>query len=361
MSTFHRATVAEVTARGKGISEALLEFEDGGSGRGLVLEDLIGEVRPGDLVVANTTAMDLGLGSGGLHFVLWNLASRSVDTRGSGHIMKLRYTPLQFNVEAAEESLSIEAEGFSGVLEGIPVVTGSLHSQLLAATLGYNDACPGGRLVYVMTDGGALPAAFSDTIRFLREGGGLASVITCGHAFGGDREAVTLHGALVAARKLDRADAVIVLMGPGIVGTGSTVGFTGMEQGTAINAADSLGGRAIAIPRITFGDARDRHSGLSHHTIAALKYGACARSVISLPEMDAERTELVSGQIAEAGLAERHDVRVLDASRVLLLLDGCGFKTTVMGRSPDQEPEFFMAAGAAGILAAQMGGDSSGV
>lgn len=361
MSTFHRATVAEVKARGKGISEAVLEFEDGGSGRGLVLEELVGEVRPGDLVVANTTAVDLALGSGGFHFVLWNLASRSVDTHGSGHIMKLRYTPLQFNIEAAEESLGIEAEGFSAALDGIPVITGSLHSQLLAATLAYNDAAPGGRLVYVMTDGGALPAVFSDTIRFLREGGRLASVITCGHAFGGDREAVTLHGALAAARKLDGADAVIVLMGPGIVGTGSTVGFTGMEQGTAVNAADSLGGRPISIPRITFGDARDRHSGLSHHTVAALKYGACARSVIALPEMEAEKAGLVSGQIAEAGLAERHEVRVIDATRVPGLIEACGFKTTVMGRSPAQEPEFFMAAGAAGILAAEMGGGADEV
>jgi len=160
MSSFHRATVTDVEARGKGICEASLEFEDGGTGRGLVLEQLVGEVSPGDLVVANTTAVDLGLGSGGYHFVLWNLANRSVDTHGSGHIMKLRYTPLQFNVEAAEESLGIEADGFSKVLEGIPVVTGSLHSQLLAATLAYCDARPDGRLVYVMTDGGALPAAF---------------------------------------------------------------------------------------------------------------------------------------------------------------------------------------------------------
>ena len=361
MSSFRRATVTEVTTRGVGISEAALEFEDGGAGKGLVLEQLVGEVSQGDLVVANTTAVDLRLGSGGYHFVLWNLARRSVDTGGSGHIMKLRYTPLQFNVEAAEESLGIEVEAFSSALDGIPVVTGTLHSQLLAASLAYRDARPGGRLVYVMTDGGALPAAFSDTVRFLRDSGALASVITCGHAFGGDREAVTLHGALAAARKLDAADAVIVLMGPGIVGTGSTVGFSGMEQGLAINAADSLGGRPIAIPRITFGDARDRHIGLSHHTVAALRYGAYARAVIAVPAMDDERAGIVRAQIDESGLAERHEVRVVDASRVIGLIEGCGFGTTVMGRSPAQEPEFFMAAGAAGILAAQMGGGPDGV
>jgi hypothetical protein len=212
-----------------------------------------------------------------------------------------------------------------------------------------------------MTDSGALPAAFSDTIRFLRQRGSLASVITCGHAFGGDREAVTLHGALAAARKLDSADAVIVLMGPGIVGTGSTVGFTGMEQGLAINAAASLGGTPVAIPRITFGDARDRHSGLSHHTIAALKYGAFARSVIAVPVMEDDRAVLVRTQLEESGLLERHNVEVVDASRVIGLIDGCGFITTVMGRSPSEEPEFFMAAGAAGILAAGIGGEPDGV
>ena len=362
MSAYRRATVTGVSAWGPGISEAALDFEDGGAGKGLVLEQLVGTVRQGDQVIANTTAEDLNLGSGGYHFILWNLANGSLDTDGSGHIMKLRYTPLQFNVEAAEESLGMaEGEDLSTLLAGVGVIAGSLHSQLLAATVAYKDARSAGRLVYVMTDGGALPSAFSNTVRHLRDEGLLESVITCGNAFGGDREAVTLYGALAAARQLDGADAVVVLMGPGIAGTGSALGFTGIEQGMTVNAAASLGGLPIAIPRITFGDARARHQGLSHHTVAALKYAARARAVISLPMIGGERGRMVRGQLDSSGLADIHEVREVEASAVIDLMESSGQRVTVMGRTTRDEPEFFMAAGAAGIIAAQTGGETGGV
>lgn len=358
MSAYRRATVTAVEPQGPGISEAMLEFEDGSSGPAIVLEELVGPVRQGDQVVANTTAVDLGLGSGGYHFVLWNQARDSLDTGGAGHIMKLRYTPLQFNVEAAEERLAgLEADDLSGCLGGMPVVAGSLHSQLLAVALAYRQARPSGRLVYVMTDGGALPAAFSRTARFLRDNGYLESVITSGHAFGGDLEAVTLHGALLAAKELAEADAVVVLMGPGIVGTGSPLGFTGIEQGLAVNAASSLGGLPIAIPRVTFGDPRERHRGLSHHTVSALRYGARARAVIALPALAGEKGRLVDGQLVDSGLVGPHEIRKIDAAVIAGLMDACELKATVMGRGFDEEPEFFMAAAAAGLIAAEHGGE----
>jgi hypothetical protein len=77
--------------------------------------------------------------------------------------------------------------------------------------------------------------------------------------------------------------------------------------------------------------------------------------------MEDDRAVLVRTQLEESGLLERHNVEVVDASRVIGLIDGCGFITTVMGRSPSEEPEFFMAAGAAGILAAGIGGEPDGV
>jgi hypothetical protein len=357
VSAYRRATVAEVRPWGAGISEAELEFDDGPAGKAIVLESLVGPVGVGDAVVANTTAVDLELGSGGYHFVLWNLSRGVLDTGGAGHIMKLRYTPLQFNVEAAEESLAdLEGKDLSSVLGGMPVIAGSLHSQLLPAALAYREASPGGRLAYVMTDGASLPAAFSHTVRFLKENGYIASVITSGNAFGGDLEAVTAHGALIAARRLVSADAAITVMGPGIVGTGSAVGFTGIEQGIMVNAASSLGGLPIAIPRITFADPRDRHRGLSHHTVSALTYGACTRAIIAMPAMEGERRRVVSRQIEESGLERLHEVREVDAGVISRLLEGCEFKPTVMGRGFDEEPEFFMAAAAAALIAAGQGG-----
>ena len=51
---------------------------------------------------------------------------------------------------------------------------------------------PGSRVVYVMSDQGALPMAFSRSVAELRASG-LAGTVTVGQAFGGDLEAVTLH------------------------------------------------------------------------------------------------------------------------------------------------------------------------
>ena len=51
-----------------------------------------------------------------------------------------------------------------------------------------------------MTDGGALPIAISDLVWKLRERGLIDATVTCGHAFGGDHEAVSVPGALAVAR-----------------------------------------------------------------------------------------------------------------------------------------------------------------
>ena len=60
-------------------------------------------------------------------------------------------------------------------------------------------------------------------------------------------------------------------MGPGIAGTGTKYGFTGIEQGPILDAVHKLGGLPIAIPRISFADQRERHKGISHHSITVFK------------------------------------------------------------------------------------------
>jgi Protein of unknown function (DUF3866) len=358
LSVYRRAKVVSVEAWGTGAQLAELIFDDGAEGPALIFEKLTGRVDEGDEVIVNTTAVDLKLGTGGYHFILWNLSRSNVDTGAAGHIMKLRYTPLQLNVEAAEEGMGVmELDELETALEGMPVVAGSLHSQLLPAALAYKSARPEGRLVYVMTDGGSLPAQFSKTVMFVREEGLVDSVITCGHAFGGDLEAVNIFGALLTARNVCNADAAVVMMGPGIVGTGSAVGFSGMEQAGVINASASLGGTPIAILRIMFADARERHRGLSHHTISALRVGARARAIIPLPVLDVVRRNTLLDQLRRSGIEGAHEIREIEADFVLELLRQCCFKVTVMSRSIEEEPEYFMAAGAAGLLAAQIGGE----
>lgn len=354
MSSYLRAKVRSVKRWGDGISEVSLEFQDGTGGSGVVIEGLVGPVSEGDEVIANTTAVVLDLGSGGYHFVLWNLERDGLEVPSEGHIMKLRYTPLQFNVTAVEERLE-SIESLEGVLEGMPVVAGSLHSQLIPVALAYKRRNPRGRLIYVMTDGGSLPIAFSNTVRFLKGEGYLAATITCGNSFGGDMEAVNIFGGLIGARAVCGADAVVAMMGPGIVGTGTAAGFSGMEQAVILNAAGALGGKAIAIPRITFGDERERHYGLSHHSATVLGCGASPGATVSLPRLEGEKKRLVLSQLESAGVTGRQEVRVVDSREVLSLIEECGFRPTVMGRAPEEEPEFFMAAGAAGIIAAETG------
>jgi hypothetical protein len=44
------------------------------------------------------------------------------------------------------------------------------------------------------------------------------------------------------------------------------MGLYRVEQGDILNAVESLQGIPIAVPRIGFTDARERHRGISHHT-----------------------------------------------------------------------------------------------
>ncbi len=357
MPSFEKALVLSRKKWNETISELEVRMDDGSPAKALVIEPIVGGAFPGDTVVLNTTAVDLRLGSGGYHFVIWNLTRFPVSLPKSGHIMKIRYTPIQLNVEAVEEKIhdaGSHPSETSRVLKGVPVIAGSVHSQLLPAVVSFKHLRPESKVVYVMTDGGCLPAGFSKTVDFLKKNGYLSASITCGHAFGGDYEAVTLAGALDASKRLLNADMVVVMMGPGIVGTGSALGFTGIEQAEAVNCAFALGGKPIAVLRISFSDPRPRHRGVSHHSVSVLGVMALARALVGVPELEGEKRRIIIAQLEESGITARHDVREVDCSNVIDLIKECGFEPTYMGRGLEQDPEFFMAAGAAGILASDI-------
>jgi len=67
---------------------------------------MTGEVKVGDEVLLNTTAVELSLGTGGYHFVISNLNNIESTFTPGGHIMKLRYTPFQVKVDSVEEQES---------------------------------------------------------------------------------------------------------------------------------------------------------------------------------------------------------------------------------------------------------------
>src|SRR5690606_2130239 len=190
-----------------------------------------------------------------------------------GHIMKLRYTPLQRPVLAVEEPghplrgayLETEAAG----LAGRPVVVLELHSQVPAAAAGAR-AAGARRVLFVQTEGGALPVSFSRLLGELRGLGWIAGVVSAGHAYGGDLEAVSYPSALLAAAAAG-ADVILAGPGPGIAGTGTRYGHSAVEQAWLLDTAAALGGRAVACLRLSAADPRPRHRPLSHHTLTVLE------------------------------------------------------------------------------------------
>jgi hypothetical protein len=320
----------------------------------IVYTGMTGEVQPGDEVLLNTTAVSLKLGTGGFHYVIANLNGTAKELNSDGHIMKLRYTPMQVKVLSVEEEDSPHRETMvrAESLENIPVLVGTLHSML--APLSLMLAEHNLKVAYVMTDGAALPIAFSNTVDWLKKNNKLAGTVTTGHAFGGDLEAVNIYSGLLAARHVLKADVIIVTMGPGIVGTGTKWGFTGVEQGEILNAAEALQGIPVPVPRISFADARERHRGISHHTLTVLTKICRVDCLVPLPLLAEKEMSFILEQIRQKGLFGKHHFCAEDGSQVLDIMNRSGLKITTMGRGPEQEKEFFLTLGAAAITAARL-------
>ncbi len=347
--------VKEITGQRPGATEVSV-WVGGRLEKAVNYDPLTGPVRPGDRVVLNTTAVRLGLGTGGYHFVIHVLGRDERALQGSGYLMKARYTPCQVRCQGVEEDPRYvdRIHGFRS-LDGMPVVVGELHSQVAAVAAGFKAWAPGQcRLVYVMTDGAALPAAFSRTIPLLKNTGLVEAVVTAGHAFGGDLEAVNIYTALIAAKEVLDAACVVVAMGPGIVGTGTRYGFTGIEQGEIINTAAVLGGQPVAVVRMSFADPRPRHRGISHHTLTSLTEVALKPARVVLPRLTGSKGELVKRQVSVLHDKGIHLVVEGDGQAGLDLLDGLGLRVTTMGRTVQEDLEFFLAASAAGEAAAEM-------
>ena len=348
MPTFRTAVVEEIVQERLGL-QILTARVGSDTRRAVLFTRYAAAAKPGDQVVLNTTATELELGSGGEDFVVWNLAHEDHDSRSDGHIMKLRYTPLQTEVLAVEspESEYHTTMRYADGLQQMPVLAASLHSQLLPVVMALKRSKPRVRLCYVMTDGGALEASLSQTTRRLRELGWLSAIVTIGHAVGGDLEAVNVYSGLLASRHVVKADVAIVGMGPGVVGTATAFGTTALEMGLTLNAAASLGGTPIAVVRMSSGEERDRHRGMSHHAFTALTRVALTSVDVPIPTGHAAGLEEV---------AARHRIIEVDADRVIGDLDegrSLGLEPSHMGRGPEEDRLFFLAAGAAGIHGAE--------
>ncbi|MGW4474115.1 DUF3866 family protein [Nonomuraea sp. NPDC004354] len=316
-----------------------------GTCRALAYPPLVGRPEPGDEVLLNTTALAMGLGTGGYAMVVAVPNRLPEDPDGPGHLVKARYTPLQATVLGADEQDSPFHEVLreADSLDGMPVVVADLHSALPAILCGMS---PRPRVAYVMLDGGALPAWFSMAAARLREVGWLAGVVTVGQAFGGDVEAVTTHTGLLAARHVLHADVAIVTQGPGNLGTGTRWGFSGVSAGEAVNAAAVLGGRPVAALRVSEGDRRERHLGVSHHSLTAYGRVALSPAQVVVPELPGEFGERVRDQ-AEL-LAVRHELVSVPVDGLYEALLASPVRLSTMGRGLDEDLAYFLASAAAG-------------
>jgi len=333
--------------RGVVVGEEPLAVEIDGERRAAWADQvLLGEMRRGDEVVVNVAALDLGLGSGGFDVVHVNL-TRGLDASGEAgeHVMKLNYTSLQHPVDPVELPLrvmppieaKVAAEGTAG---SMPVLVLPLHGHLAPAAWAAAQADPGPKLGYVQTAGGALPGSLSRDVVQLRERGLLCGHITVGSAYGGEHEALSVAGALDAAANGLGWDAALVGPGPGIIGSETRLGHGGMAALDSAHAALALGLPTLLSPRLSEADPRERHRGVSHHTLTVLEL---LLGGVGVP-VPADRPEMAAQLKGAAG--DRHQLH--EAQSDLTGYAASGLPARVMGRGIEEDKLFFSAALAAG-------------
>lgn len=354
---WRRGRVAQVGRAWAGAVELTVEIDDGaGSVRALAYPALVGEPVVGDTILLNTTALSLGLGTGGYALVVALPDRLPPDPPpGPGHMVKARYTPQQVTVLGVDEQDSefhdVLADADS--LDGTPVAVADLHSALPAVLAGVHADRPDAKVAYVMTDGGALPLWFSRTVATLRDARLLVGTVTVGQAFGGDLEAVTLHTGLLAARHVLHADVIVVAQGPGNLGTGTQWGFSGVAVGEAVNAVAALNGRPIGVLRISGAEPRERHRGVSHHSLTAYGRVALATADLVVPDpLPADLASRVASQLAR--FPDRHRVVPVGLGGLGAALVRLPVRLSSMGRGLDEDRVYFDAAAAAGRHAAAL-------
>jgi hypothetical protein len=314
---------------------------------------LLGEMRAGDEVIVNIAAVELGLGSGGFDVVHLNLA-RGLDApppTGDEHVMKLNYTSLQHPVDPVEAAVALRriSSPMGNKTAAPAVLVLPLHGHLAPAAWALAQNTDGGAgedadrdedliVGYVQTGGGALPGSLSHDVAELRERGLLAGHITAAPGYGGELEAISVCGALDAARRLGW-EVALVGPGPGIIGSDSEFGHGGMAALDNAHAALALGLPTTLSPRLSSADPRERHVDLSHHTYTVLEL-LLAPLEVAVPEGE----DRIAAALEDA--PGKHRLRLAAAN-----LDGyeaSALPASTMGRTLREDPLFFAAPLAAG-------------
>ncbi|WP_124039426.1 DUF3866 family protein [Neoactinobaculum massilliense] len=365
MMIWRNGRVVDVVREWHGAQELTVTVSEG-TARAINYPPLTGHAEVGDRVLLTASAVAKNLGTGGYLFVAALPDRLPPDPAPApGHVVKARYTPLQYLTLGTDEQESTAHDLLAGAdsIDGMPVVVADLHSALPAVVAVLRSRLPEVRIAYIMDDGGALPAWFSRTAAALTERGDILGTITAGQAFGGELETVNVHSALLAARLVWHADVAIVSQGPGNLGTDTRWGFSGVRTGEYVNAANALGGRAVALLRMSSADARERHRGISHHTLTALTRVALTPALCPVPVLGqdalsagipADIRARMAGHVQRLAATPHLTVREVPASALVGPLQHSPVKLSTMGRGLSADPLAFLAAGAAGFAAAEL-------
>ena len=119
-----------------------------------------------------------------------------------------------------------------------------------------------------------------------------------------------------------------------------------MACGEAVNAAAVLGGRPVASLRISEADPRQRHRGISHHSLTANGRVALASADVVVPALDGDLGTQVAAQAQQ--LAQRHRLVSVATDGLLDALAACPVPLRTMGRGLNEDQAYFLAAAAAG-------------
>ena len=187
---------------------------------------------------------------------------------------------------------------------------------------------------------------------------------------GGEGEAITTAGALHHGVRALGWDAAICGPGPGIVGSSSPLGHGGMAALDSAHAALALEAPTLLVARMSHGDERERHRGISHHTLTVLDLllepvtvalPAGMRSPVGVDlrarlgeafgANDAARSPLAV-DVERPVRISRHDWRRAEVD--LPGYAASGLPSQTMGRTLEQDPLFFGAALAGGGVLAEL-------
>ncbi|WP_216830466.1 DUF3866 family protein [Alkalihalobacterium elongatum] len=350
-----RVTVKSILFEDKDIQ--LLETS-GGAGRAILYRSFFPEVQEQQEIVVNITATELNLGTGGWDIVKSIPHALSYQEEATnGHIMKARYMPNQHSILAVEAQESVDHSLFhtSFSLSGKRILLAELHSMLPLVYGLMNSFSHNMKLTAIISDEAALPLKLSEHMRILDKEKNFHS-ITVGQAFGGEFEAINLITALQYANQKLKSDVILIILGPGVVGTGTVYGFSGMELANWANIVNSLDGQPVWIPRVSFADKRERHYGISHHTLTPLKKFTWNRSIVPLPVLATEEKQKVLEQQVKS-IQEKHSIIWVESKRYEHELKGALLsypkQIKTMGRTYEDDPTFFYTVAAAVFTAVE--------